>query len=59
MHAGILITLTFICVLQVKDRVAHARKAQKTWAKSSFKQRRQFLRVLLKYIIEHQELICE
>ncbi|OAY27658.1 aldehyde dehydrogenase 22A1 [Manihot esculenta] len=44
---------------EVKDRVAHARKAQKTWAKSSFKQRRQFLRVLLKYIIEHQELICE
>ncbi|KAK6930273.1 Aldehyde dehydrogenase domain [Dillenia turbinata] len=45
--------------IEVKDRVAHVRKAQKVWAKSSFKQRRQFLRVLLKYIIEHQELICE
>ncbi|GLT81513.1 hypothetical protein SLA2020_528950 [Shorea laevis] len=44
---------------EVKDRVAQARKAQKVWAKSSFKQRRQFLRILLKYIIEHQELICE
>ncbi|KAF5738766.1 aldehyde dehydrogenase 22A1 [Tripterygium wilfordii] len=44
---------------EVKDRVAQARKAQKIWAKSSFKQRRQFLRILLKYIIEHQELICE
>ncbi|WCJ23321.1 aldehyde dehydrogenase 22A1 [Euphorbia peplus] len=44
---------------EVKERVAHARKAQKVWAKSSFKQRRQFLRILLKYIIEHQELICE
>lgn len=44
---------------QVKERVAQARKAQKIWAKSSFKQRRQFLRILLKYIIEHQELICE
>ncbi|GAB2294257.1 hypothetical protein Dimus_028472 [Dionaea muscipula] len=44
---------------EVKERVAQARKAQKIWAKSSFKQRRQFLRVLLKYIIEHQELICE
>ncbi|XP_059646585.1 aldehyde dehydrogenase 22A1 isoform X2 [Cornus florida] len=44
---------------EVKERVAHARKAQKIWARSSFKQRRQFLRILLKYIIEHQELICE
>lgn len=44
---------------EVKDRVAQSRKAQKVWAKSSFKQRRQFLRILLKYIIEHQELICE
>ncbi|KAL0414825.1 UNVERIFIED_CONTAM: Aldehyde dehydrogenase 22A1 [Sesamum radiatum] len=44
---------------EVKERVAQARKAQKVWAKSSFKQRRQFLRILLKYIIEHQELICE
>ncbi|XP_038705738.1 aldehyde dehydrogenase 22A1-like [Tripterygium wilfordii] len=44
---------------EVKDCVAQARKAQKIWAKSSFKQRRQFLRILLKYIIEHQELICE
>lgn len=44
---------------EVKDHVAQARKAQKVWAKSSFKQRRQFLRILLKYIIEHQELICE
>lgn len=39
--------------------MAQARKAMKIWAKSSFKQRRQFLRILLKYIIEHQELICE
>ncbi|KAK3418064.1 hypothetical protein EUGRSUZ_H04040 [Eucalyptus grandis] len=44
---------------EVEERVAQARKAQKIWAKSSFKQRRQFLRILLKYIIDHQELICE
>ncbi|KAI3860737.1 hypothetical protein MKX03_014773 [Papaver bracteatum] len=44
---------------QVKEHVADARKAQKSWAKSTFKQRRQFLRILLKYIIEHQELICQ
>ncbi|TVU37144.1 hypothetical protein EJB05_10444 [Eragrostis curvula] len=44
---------------EVKEHVAQARKAQKVWAKSSFKQRRQFLRILLKYILEHQDLICE
>ncbi|KAF3776533.1 Aldehyde dehydrogenase 22A1 [Nymphaea thermarum] len=44
---------------EVKEHVDQARKAQKVWAKSSFKQRRLFLRILLKYIIEHQELICE
>ncbi|XP_072985457.1 aldehyde dehydrogenase 22A1-like [Typha latifolia] len=44
---------------EVKEHVVQARKAQKIWEKSSFKQRRQFLRILLKYIIEHQELICE
>ncbi|KAG2639200.1 hypothetical protein PVAP13_2NG615800 [Panicum virgatum] len=33
---------------EVKEHVAQARKAQKIWAKSSFKQRRQFLRILLK-----------
>ncbi|CAM0145057.1 unnamed protein product [Urochloa decumbens] len=44
---------------EVKEHVEQARKAQKIWAKSSFKQRRQFLRILLKYILEHQDLICE
>ncbi|RYR30769.1 hypothetical protein Ahy_B01g055536 isoform B [Arachis hypogaea] len=44
---------------EVKDRVAKVRKAQKMWAKTSFKQRRTFLRILLKYIIKHQALICE
>ncbi|KAG1359165.1 Aldehyde dehydrogenase 22A1 [Cocos nucifera] len=44
---------------EVKEHVAQAREAQKIWTKSSFRQRRQFLRILLKYIIEHQELICE
>lgn len=45
--------------VEVRERVSQARKAQKIWAKSSFKDRRQFLRILLKYIIEHQDLICE
>ncbi|KAL5700292.1 hypothetical protein ACHQM5_025752 [Ranunculus cassubicifolius] len=44
---------------EVKEHVAHARKAHQIWKTSSFKQRRQFCRIILKYIIEHQELICE
>lgn len=44
---------------EVKEHVAQASEAQKIWARSSFKQRRQFLRILLKYILEHQDLICE
>ncbi|XP_051213538.1 aldehyde dehydrogenase 22A1 [Lolium perenne] len=44
---------------EVREHVAQASKAQKIWSKSSFKQRRQFLRILLKYILEHQDLICE
>ncbi|XP_027933486.1 aldehyde dehydrogenase 22A1-like [Vigna unguiculata] len=44
---------------EVREQVEKVREAQKMWAKTSFKQRRQFLRILLKYIIKHQELICE
>lgn len=43
----------------VRDHVERARVAQSMWAYSSFKQRRRFLRVLLKYILENQELICQ
>ncbi|XP_027338773.1 aldehyde dehydrogenase 22A1 isoform X2 [Abrus precatorius] len=44
---------------EVREQVEKVRKAQKMWAKTSFRQRRQFLRILLKYIIKHQALICE
>ncbi|XP_078443207.1 aldehyde dehydrogenase 22A1 isoform X2 [Wolffia australiana] len=44
---------------EVKEHVEQARNAQKIWAMSAFRQRRQFLRILLKYIIENQRLICE
>ncbi|XP_064976619.1 aldehyde dehydrogenase 22A1-like isoform X3 [Musa acuminata AAA Group] len=44
---------------EVKEHVAQAREAQKIWASSSFRKRREFLRILLKYIIDHQKLICE
>lgn len=44
---------------EVRGHVKQARKAQIEWARSSFKQRRKLLRVLLKYILENQELICQ
>ena len=36
--------------------VAKAAKAQQTWAKSSFAERRQVLKSLLKYVCSHQEV---
>jgi hypothetical protein len=48
-----------IHVVQVREHVKQAREAQKTWADSSFKQRRLLLRIMLKYILDHQELICQ
>lgn len=44
---------------EVREHVKQARVAQSMWARSSYKQRRRFLRVLLKYILENQELICQ
>ncbi|KAL2651847.1 hypothetical protein R1flu_019975 [Riccia fluitans] len=38
--------------------VTRAREAQIVWATTGFNQRRLLLKVLLKYILEHQELIC-
>ncbi|CAI5511131.1 unnamed protein product [Closterium sp. Naga37s-1] len=42
----------------VNEHVARARQAQQQWAHSSFEQRRQFLRVLMRYVVENQDLIC-
>ena len=42
----------------VKDIVEAAKEAQKCYLKSSFAKRRQVLRTLLDYLVEHQELIC-
>ncbi|KAL6517577.1 hypothetical protein OROMI_033278 [Orobanche minor] len=44
---------------QVKDCVREARNAQKLWAKCSIRTRRQFLEILLKYIVKEQYLICK
>eukprot|EP00928_Gymnodinium_smaydae_P087833 TRINITY_DN72026_c0_g1_i1.p1 TRINITY_DN72026_c0_g1~~TRINITY_DN72026_c0_g1_i1.p1 ORF type:complete len:635 (+),score=162.34 TRINITY_DN72026_c0_g1_i1:63-1907(+) len=41
----------------VEDLVARARKAQESWKTSSFAQRRQFLRVLRRFIVENSETI--
>ncbi|GAQ84711.1 aldehyde dehydrogenase family 22 member A1 [Klebsormidium nitens] len=42
----------------VRAHVEKARAAQKEWCKSSFAVRRRLLRVLLRYIVENQEIIC-
>jgi acyl-CoA reductase-like NAD-dependent aldehyde dehydrogenase len=44
---------------QVKECIARARAAHEEWRHSSFAQRRRVLSVLLKYILEHQEEICQ
>ncbi|KAL2643603.1 hypothetical protein R1flu_011190 [Riccia fluitans] len=43
---------------EVRQVVTRAREAQIVWATTGFNQRRLLLKVLLKYILEHQELIC-
>lgn len=44
---------------EVRKHVTQAMKAQEIWVRISFKQRWQFPWILVKYIIEHQELVCE
>lgn len=43
---------------EVAELCAKAKKAQKTWAKTTYTQRRMVLRTIQKYILEHQEDIC-
>ena len=40
---------------EVRDRISKARAAQKEWKKSTFEQRRYVLRILMKFILEHQD----
>ena len=42
---------------EVKERVRRARAAQQEWAKSSFDQRRQLLRILSRCTLEHADAI--
>jgi len=43
---------------EVAAKVAKARVAQEEWQRSSFGQRRKFLKILLRYILDHQDDIC-
>ncbi|KAJ1632912.1 Aldehyde/histidinol dehydrogenase, partial [Pavlovales sp. CCMP2436] len=43
---------------EVVARIERSRRAQATWSKSSFNQRRLLLRTMLKYIVDNQETIA-
>eukprot|EP00882_Tetradesmus_deserticola_P031629 GHRQ01035776.1.p2 GENE.GHRQ01035776.1~~GHRQ01035776.1.p2 ORF type:complete len:179 (+),score=67.65 GHRQ01035776.1:181-717(+) len=43
---------------EVREVIAEAKEAAKVWRSSSFSQRRLLLKILLKYIIAHQQEIC-
>ncbi|KAJ2548071.1 Meiotic Sister-Chromatid recombination aldehyde dehydrogenase [Coemansia sp. RSA 1933] len=44
---------------ELNDKIGRARIAQKTWAKTTFEQRRQVLRTLKKFVLSHQREICQ
>ena len=48
-------TVPIVTPTQVQERVDKAKRAQKAWATSSFEQRRHVLRIMLKFILEHQQ----
>lgn len=45
-------------MLQVRGLVARAKAAGQQWRASPFSQRRQLLKIMLKFIVENQEEIC-
>ncbi|KAJ1893891.1 Meiotic Sister-Chromatid recombination aldehyde dehydrogenase, partial [Coemansia sp. IMI 209127] len=44
---------------ELNDKIKRARIAQKTWAKTTFEQRRQVLRTLNEFVLSHQREICQ
>eukprot|EP00274_Cyanoptyche_gloeocystis_P000488 CAMPEP_0196664708 /NCGR_PEP_ID=MMETSP1086-20130531/58060_1 /TAXON_ID=77921 /ORGANISM="Cyanoptyche gloeocystis , Strain SAG4.97" /LENGTH=626 /DNA_ID=CAMNT_0042001119 /DNA_START=66 /DNA_END=1946 /DNA_ORIENTATION=+ len=52
-------TLPAMKAPEVQRRIALAKKAQESWAQTSFAQRRQVLRLVAKYIVKYQEDICK
>ena len=43
---------------EVKEKIQLASKAQKEWAKSSWKQRKFLLKIIRKFVVENQDDIC-
>ncbi|KAJ2014351.1 Meiotic Sister-Chromatid recombination aldehyde dehydrogenase, partial [Coemansia sp. S85] len=46
-------------VEQLNDKLKRARQAQKSWALTTFEQRRQVLRTLNEFVLKHQREICQ
>ena len=44
---------------QVREAVARARKAQKDWGKSTFKQRRAVLTHIMNHVLDHADELCD
>ncbi|KAJ1860668.1 Meiotic Sister-Chromatid recombination aldehyde dehydrogenase [Coemansia sp. RSA 2703] len=44
---------------ELQDKIHRARKAQTSWAQTSFEQRRQVLRTLNEFVLAHQREICQ
>lgn len=44
---------------EVRDRIERARAAQKVWAKSGWPQRRLLLKIIQRFILENQDVICQ
>lgn len=48
-----------LSAVEVADAIARARVAQKSWAKSSFAQRRAVLAHILDHVLQHAEELCD
>ncbi|KAJ2089349.1 Meiotic Sister-Chromatid recombination aldehyde dehydrogenase [Coemansia sp. RSA 986] len=46
-------------IAELDDKIKRARNAQRTWAKTTFEQRRQVLRTLNEFVLSHQREICQ
>lgn len=45
--------------VEVRERIERARVAQQAWAKSGWKQRRLLLKIIQRFILENQDVICQ
>ena len=44
---------------ELRDRLQRARTAQEDWKKSSFEERREVLRTILRHVLEHTDELCQ